>query len=155
MIYLTYGRDLSSNLIHISEAARGAQAGLRCPFCGSPLVAKKGPEVIWHFAHAADESCRQSGAADLIPSYEGYFVYGLTPAQRLTLASVFEAQRTERPLLRCQRIPSCYQGGPGRKGIPPPDLCALWPWPLQPPPDRPAHHQGPGLRSPADPGPIC
>jgi hypothetical protein len=96
MIYLTYGRNLQNELIHISEAARGAQAGLHCPFCGSPLVAKKGPVVIWHFAHAAGESCRQSGATDLIPSYEGYFVYGLTPAQRLTLASVFEAQRTER-----------------------------------------------------------
>src|SRR5262245_27287134 len=85
-MFLTYGRDGRDNLIHISEAERGDACGLFCPFCRGPLTARKGDIVAHHFAHRG-ESCRPASADadDFIPSYEGYFILGLTKPQRQAL----------------------------------------------------------------------
>ena len=41
-----------SEFIHISEADRGEDCGCVCTECGLPLVAKKGQEREYHFAHS-------------------------------------------------------------------------------------------------------
>jgi hypothetical protein len=91
-MFLTYGRDERDNLIHISEAERGDACGLFCPFCGGPLTARKGDVVAHHFAHRGD-SCRPTSAAadDFIPSYEGYFILGLSKSQRQALHQLIQA----------------------------------------------------------------
>jgi hypothetical protein len=87
MAFLTYGRNSQDDLVHISEVERGGGIGLFCPFCSRPLVARKGRVVAPHFAHTAGGSCRPSRVtAELIPSFEGYFIYGLSAAQRQALA---------------------------------------------------------------------
>jgi hypothetical protein len=90
-MFLTYGKDGRGELVHISEAKRGGACGLSCPFCGGALTAKQGDVVGHHFAHQAD-TCRPASASaeDFIPSYDGYFVRGLTPAQRRTMEGVLE-----------------------------------------------------------------
>ncbi len=88
-MFLTYGRNHDSQLIHISEAEPGLNCGLTCPFCGEPLLARRGQVVAHHFAHHGP-TCRPAVAdvADLLPSYEGYFLFGLTNAQRQALQRV-------------------------------------------------------------------
>lgn len=89
-MFLTYGRDEHSNLVHIAKAESGNACGLFCPFCRAPLTARKGDIVGHHFAHQFD-TCRPSYTADL-PSYEGYFIYGLTEAQRRALHQIIQDQ---------------------------------------------------------------
>ncbi len=88
-MFLPYGRDPHGHLIHISESPPGHACGLVCPFCAGPLTAKKGRILAHHFAHQSD-TCRPTiaGGDDLIPSYEGYFILGLTKAQRRTLQQI-------------------------------------------------------------------
>jgi hypothetical protein len=90
-MFLTYGKDVRGELVRISEAKRGDACGLSCPFCGGALTAKQGDVVGHHFAHRAD-TCRPASATaeDFIPSYEGYFVRGLSPAQRRAMEGVLE-----------------------------------------------------------------
>jgi len=90
-MFLTYGKDDQGELVHISEAKRGDACGLSCPFCGGALTAKRGDVVGHHFAHQAN-TCRPASASaeDFIPSYEGYFVRGLTPAQRRAMEDVLK-----------------------------------------------------------------
>lgn len=80
-MFLTYGRDEQDKLIHISEVSSGAACELACPFCGVPLTARKGDVLAHHFAHQFD-SCRSvwAGGSEFIPSYEGYYLFGLTNA---------------------------------------------------------------------------
>lgn len=45
------------------DVESGLACGCACPGCGAPLVAKKGPEKVWHFAHhnvLAGLSCVES-----------------------------------------------------------------------------------------------
>ncbi|NJL75238.1 MAG: hypothetical protein HC892_09635 [Saprospiraceae bacterium] len=51
---LPYGAK-DGRLIHISEVKSG-KTDLLCPYCGSPLSAKKGKVITHHFAHLGD-SC--------------------------------------------------------------------------------------------------
>ncbi len=96
-MFLTYGKDARGELVHISEAKRGDACGLSCPFCGGALTAKQGDVVGHHFAHQAD-TCRPASASaeDFIPSYEGYFLQGLTPAQRRVMEGILK-QRGDTP----------------------------------------------------------
>ncbi len=88
-MFLTYGRNNDNQLVHISEAESGLACGLTCPFCGEPLLARHGQVLAHHFAHHGS-TCRPALAdvADVLPSYEGYFLFGLTDAQRQALQRV-------------------------------------------------------------------
>jgi hypothetical protein len=92
-MFLTYGRNVQNELIHISEAKRGTHCGLLCPFCGGPLLARKGKVVSHHFAHQG-RTCGPAALATehFIPSYEGYFTYGLTSAQRQIMDQVLRGR---------------------------------------------------------------
>lgn len=82
-MFLTYGRDASDTLIHISDAPSGNACNLVCPFCAMPLTARKGDIMGHHFAHQHD-SCRSVWASTdtFIPSYEGYYLMGLSKHQQ-------------------------------------------------------------------------
>ncbi len=106
-MFLTYGKDAQEELVHISEAKRGDACGLSCPFCGGALTAKQGDVVGHHFAHQAD-TCRPASASaeDFIPSYEGYFVQGLTPAQRRAMESILKRQGNDQRFFDAHSIHS-------------------------------------------------
>jgi len=93
-MFLTYGRDDRDNLIHIADARPGNDCGLFCPFCGQPLTAKQGDLVGWHFAHQ-QQTCRPEiyDDDDPIPSYDGYFIYGLTKSQRRVLVEILNRRQ--------------------------------------------------------------
>lgn len=56
--FLTYGLNLDNNqLVSINDVERGLECNCVCPKCGSKLVAKKGEERIYHFAHYDKEDC--------------------------------------------------------------------------------------------------
>lgn len=44
-------------LTHIADVSSGKACGCLCPSCNAPLVAKKGPEIAHHFAHASGADC--------------------------------------------------------------------------------------------------
>lgn len=91
-MFLTYGRQVEGErLVHIAEAERGNACRLFCPFCGGALTARKGDFIGHHFAHQTD-SCRSTSAdaEDFIPSYESYFILGLTGPQRQALQRLIE-----------------------------------------------------------------
>jgi len=103
-MFLTYGRaqppfgkDAQGELVHISEARRGDACGLSCPFCDGALTARQGDVVGHHFAHQAD-TCRPASAEgeEFIPSYEGYFTLGLTPAQRRVMDAILKQHGDDR-----------------------------------------------------------
>lgn len=55
---ITAGYQEDGNVLHIEDAESGIASGLFCK-CGVPLVAKKGTQRDWHFAHRAGlTSCR-------------------------------------------------------------------------------------------------
>lgn len=91
-MFLTYGRSDQGQLVHIAEAKSGRACGLNCPFCGGPLVARKGRILAHHFGHR-QTTCRPqvAGEEDLIPSYEGFYLMGLTRVQQRTLHQLIEA----------------------------------------------------------------
>lgn len=47
--------DNLGNTKYVGEVPRGAACGCFCAECRSPLVAKQGPDQIWHFAHEASQ----------------------------------------------------------------------------------------------------
>jgi SAM-dependent methyltransferase len=57
-MFLEFGKNNSGELVSIREVASG-KTDLACPFCGQPLIAKKGNVVEHHFAHDG-ESCAPS-----------------------------------------------------------------------------------------------
>lgn len=55
---VTTAYDQDGTAVHVGEAQSGSGDGLICE-CGVPVVAKKGAERDWHFAHRAGlKSCR-------------------------------------------------------------------------------------------------
>lgn len=48
---IPYGLDSEGLIVHVDDVPRGIACGARCASCDSKLVAKKGDEVIHHFAH--------------------------------------------------------------------------------------------------------
>lgn len=48
---LVYGLATEGDVRHISQVLRGLKCACRCPACNRPLVAKKGPKTLHHFAH--------------------------------------------------------------------------------------------------------
>ncbi|MEM6283121.1 MAG: competence protein CoiA family protein [Chloroflexota bacterium] len=57
-MFLEYGVNTHGEYVHISQSARGRTA-LQCPYCQTPLIAKKGQQLTHHFAHDGD-TCRDS-----------------------------------------------------------------------------------------------
>ena len=49
-MFLEYGINEHTELVHISQAPRG-RVDLKCPYCGMPLLARKGLQIAHHFAH--------------------------------------------------------------------------------------------------------
>lgn len=57
-VKIPYGFEVTSaRIIHIDEAVRGKACNCICPNCKSPLLARKGPENVNHFAHEGDRIC--------------------------------------------------------------------------------------------------
>lgn len=49
------GLDNDDVLRFVGDVPRGAACACRCAACGAPLIAKRGEEKIWHFAHEASQ----------------------------------------------------------------------------------------------------
>jgi hypothetical protein len=85
-MFLEYGVNEHSELIHIDQAGRGLTQ-LSCPYCGGQLLARKGSEKIHHFAHAG-ETCREvsnrSDNAFHLPLYDK-FDLGLSQKELVVL----------------------------------------------------------------------
>jgi len=47
--------DSGENIRFVGDVARGAACECFCPVCRSPVVAKQGAVLIWHFAHEAGQ----------------------------------------------------------------------------------------------------
>lgn len=47
--------DAGGSIRFASEVPRGSACGCFCPVCASPLVAKQGDHLQWHFAHQAGQ----------------------------------------------------------------------------------------------------
>lgn len=47
MVYAYKG----DSIVNIEDVERGKECGCTCPACEKPLVAKKGPKKMHHFAH--------------------------------------------------------------------------------------------------------
>ncbi|MBQ7502457.1 hypothetical protein IJT93_07050 [bacterium] len=56
---LIYALNKNGELVHIDDkdVLNGKQCECTCPACGDSLIAKKGKERRYHFAHASNESC--------------------------------------------------------------------------------------------------
>jgi len=69
-----FGVDGSERLVHVDQVTRG-KTTLACPYCGGPLLARKGKVLGHHFAHA-DETCREVGGRAprtlAVPLYERF-----------------------------------------------------------------------------------
>lgn len=52
-----FARDSDGRMVLVQHVERGAACGCSCPECGAAVVAKKGPKVQWHFAHAGGAGC--------------------------------------------------------------------------------------------------
>ncbi len=56
-IRLPYGLTADGRLAHVSEVHSGLACDCRCPECHAPLVARKGTQIVHHFAHQTDRAC--------------------------------------------------------------------------------------------------
>ncbi len=81
-VWLEYGLDPRNSLVHIADAPERGRTSLRCPYCLADLIARKGSQVAWHFAHEG-ETCAPSMRRDDAPSLPLYrdFTLGLTPRE--------------------------------------------------------------------------
>lgn len=59
-----FGRHRDGQLVHIKDAERHSR-DFSCPDCETPLVVKKGPVKIHHFAHSSDADCISAGETAL------------------------------------------------------------------------------------------
>lgn len=55
-LHLTYALK-DGKITPVSEVERGLKCGCVCPACGEKLVARKGRQVMHHFAHYATQNC--------------------------------------------------------------------------------------------------
>lgn len=62
------GIDSDGALRFVGDVPRGAACGCRCAACGAALVAKRGEEKVWHFAHEAAQERPEclAGAVNLL-----------------------------------------------------------------------------------------
>lgn len=60
-----FARNETGRVIDVQQAGRGLACACVCLACGGPLVAKQGPKVVWHFAHAKPAYQRSCGETAL------------------------------------------------------------------------------------------
>ncbi len=77
-IWLNYGVDAGHKLVSIEEVDSG-KSNLRCPYCASALIAKKGKIKAHHFAHS-DETCnlvikREPRDIPRLPLYDAFDIF--------------------------------------------------------------------------------
>ena len=72
-MYLPYGINEQGQLVYIESVGRGRTA-LRCPYCATPLLARKGTQIAPHFAHDG-KTCRElkrTGEGITLPVYDSF-----------------------------------------------------------------------------------
>jgi len=72
-MYLPYGITEQGQLVYIDGVGRG-RTMLKCPYCATPLIARKGMKIAPHFAHA-DKTCRElkrTGEGIALPVYDSF-----------------------------------------------------------------------------------
>ncbi|WP_321820807.1 MULTISPECIES: competence protein CoiA family protein [unclassified Burkholderia] len=52
-----FAHSASGVLVHVSEVPRGKACNCYCAACGSLVIAKKGNQTVWHFAHLSKADC--------------------------------------------------------------------------------------------------
>lgn len=93
-VFLPYGLDEKKEMVHISEV-RSGKTSLSCPFCGAPLMAKKGTRLTHHFAHKK-ETCKEVLTGDAgkmvpnIPFYLDFFSHELSASERQVVKLLHE-----------------------------------------------------------------
>ena len=60
-----FARNAAGQLVDVKQVSRGLACACICLGCGGPLVAKQGPKVVWHFAHAEPTEQRSCGESAL------------------------------------------------------------------------------------------
>ena len=73
MLFLQYGVNEHGELISVDQVLSGRTA-LGCPYCGGPLIARKGEQLAHHFAHQA-ETCNPAArdpAEIALPVYDNF-----------------------------------------------------------------------------------
>lgn len=63
-----FAHDYNNNRVHISETHSNQE--YYCPYCGAPLIAKKGNERQYHFAHHPKRHCSDSWVGERSHSYD-------------------------------------------------------------------------------------
>ena len=68
MVTIFAARDQSGVTRYIGDVARGSACDCACLVCGSPLLARQGEELDWHFAHVAGQERPEcpAGALNLL-----------------------------------------------------------------------------------------
>lgn len=72
-MYLPYGVNEQGQLVYIESVGRGKTA-LKCPYCATPLIARKGTQIAPHFAHDG-KTCREmrrSTETVALPLYDSF-----------------------------------------------------------------------------------
>jgi hypothetical protein len=72
-MYLPYGVNDDGQLVYIESVGRG-RTTLRCPYCNTPLIARKGEQLAPHFAHDG-KTCREvkrTGEPVALPTYDSF-----------------------------------------------------------------------------------
>lgn len=93
-IFLPYGLNNKEEIVHVSEVESG-QTNLTCPFCTSSLVAKKGPRLTHHFAHAQN-TCKEVAKGDTdritpsIPFYRDFFSANLSESEKQAISILYK-----------------------------------------------------------------
>lgn len=70
-MFLEYGVDDNGALVRIDGVGRG-RTGLKCPYCGGPLLAKKGEIKAPHFAHEGDTCAASVSGNASLPAYDSF-----------------------------------------------------------------------------------
>lgn len=72
-MYLPYGVNEQGQLVYIESVGRGKTV-LKCPYCATPLIARKGIQIAPHFAHAG-KTCREARRSTetvALPVYDSF-----------------------------------------------------------------------------------
>lgn len=72
-MYLPYGINEQGQLVYIESVGRGKTA-LKCPYCATPLIARKGTQIAPHFAHDG-KTCRElkrTSEGIALPVYDSF-----------------------------------------------------------------------------------
>ncbi len=102
---LTFALNSLGRMVSILDVKSGLQCDCHCPKCHMPLIAKKGEDRQYHFAHQNSEECHgaymsalhklaeqiiEDEKAVMVPSYD------MIPSERLSFVNVEVEQRNDR-----------------------------------------------------------